>query len=62
MGQGKMYKCEFQEKQFELPSIEDAIGNLGDFVSVSSLRLVYYLETSCRSLYNLFTKYKSVRS
>lgn len=55
MGQGKIYKCEYTAKQtetqFELPSIEDAIGNLVD-----------YLKSIGGSLYNLFTKDKSINS
>lgn len=49
-------------ENFDIPSIEDAIGNLGDFVSVSTLCLMDYLKSSCRSLYNLFTKYISICS
>ncbi len=51
MGQGKIYKCEYRETQFELPSIEDAIGNLVD-----------YLKSIGGSLYNLFTKDESINS
>ena len=46
----------------KLPSKEDAIGNLGNSVAVSTLRLVDYLKSVGGSLYNFFTKYKSIYS
>ena len=56
MGQGKMYKCDLNTKPLEIPTMEDVIGNFLDF----AYSLVNYLDTSCRSLYNLFTKNKSI--
>lgn len=60
MGQGKIYKCNLEKK--DIPTIEDAIGSLGDLVSVTTLCLMDNLKTSCCCLYNLFTKYKSICS